>query len=238
MCDALIIPGGESTTIALLARLSGLLEPLREFVRDPTKATWGTCAGAILLAEKVINVKKGGQETLGGITVEIERNGWGSQVCYIPSVLLDVGELCGMRETLSPLSVELYRANADSFSFLQVESFEAPLFVEGIREASRPFKGVFIRAPVIRSILPTPPASPTSQPIPPIEVVARIPADLLPYDPNTRNDDDPTDPTDDRTIVALRQGRKFLTTFHPELTLDGRFHEYFLTDCVLQPKAQ
>jgi len=77
-CDALIIPGGESTTIALLARLSGLMEPLREFVK--TKAVWGTCAGAILLSQAVSNPKKGGQELLGGVSVTTMRNGWGSQV--------------------------------------------------------------------------------------------------------------------------------------------------------------
>jgi 5'-phosphate synthase pdxT subunit len=96
-CDALIIPGGgrfkisglcrmvidlvfiESTTIALLARISGLLEPLRDFVK--VKPVWGTCAGAILLSEAVENAKKGGQELLGGMTITIARNGWGSQVC-------------------------------------------------------------------------------------------------------------------------------------------------------------
>lgn len=94
-CDALIIPGGgafhpvlmilgfntlfaESTTIALLARLSGVLEPLREFVK--IKPVWGTCAGAILLSQAVENAKKGGQEVLGGISITIARNGWGSQV--------------------------------------------------------------------------------------------------------------------------------------------------------------
>jgi len=93
-CDALIIPGGgetsvtglvldshhplESTTIALLAKLSGLLEPLRAFVQQ--KPVWGTCAGAILLAQAVENTKKGGQELLGGISVTVARNGWGSQV--------------------------------------------------------------------------------------------------------------------------------------------------------------
>ena len=124
-CDALIIPGGgaaliplcnihvpdccsrvESTTIALLARLAGLLEPMREFLK--TKPVWGTCAGAILLSRWVEGAKKGGQELLGGISISIERNGFGSQV----------------------------------------ESFEAPLEVEGLREANRPFHGIFIRAPV------------------------------------------------------------------------------------------
>ena len=69
----------ESTTIALLAKLAGLLEPLREFAG--TKPIWGTCAGAILLAQTVENPKQGGQELLSGMTLTVARNGWGSQVC-------------------------------------------------------------------------------------------------------------------------------------------------------------
>lgn len=73
----------ESTTIALLARLSGLLDPLRDFVK--IKPVWGTCAGAILLSQVVEGTKKGGQEVLGGISITIARNGWGSQVDNIYS---------------------------------------------------------------------------------------------------------------------------------------------------------
>lgn len=69
----------ESTTIALLARLAGLLDPLREFLKH--NPVWGTCAGAILLSRSVVGAKKGGQELLGGMSITIARNGWGSQVC-------------------------------------------------------------------------------------------------------------------------------------------------------------
>jgi 5'-phosphate synthase pdxT subunit len=68
----------ESTTIALLAKLSGLLDPLREFSK--TKPVWGSCAGAILMSRNVTNTKKGGQDLLGGLSVTTARNGWGSQV--------------------------------------------------------------------------------------------------------------------------------------------------------------
>jgi pyridoxal 5'-phosphate synthase pdxT subunit len=71
----------ESTTIAVLARVSGLLEPLRAFVKK--KPVWGTCAGAILLSESVEGSKKGGQDLLGGMSISIARNGWGSQVSPI-----------------------------------------------------------------------------------------------------------------------------------------------------------
>lgn len=68
----------ESTTIALLAKLAGLMQPLREFTK--TKPIWGTCAGAILLAQAIENPKKGGQELLSGMTLTVARNGWGPQV--------------------------------------------------------------------------------------------------------------------------------------------------------------
>lgn len=83
-CAALIIPGGESTAIALGAQRAGLLEPLREWVRDG-KPTWGTCAGMILLAREATGGKKSGQELLGGLDIRVGRNGFGSQVCLAPS---------------------------------------------------------------------------------------------------------------------------------------------------------
>ncbi|KAJ6789915.1 hypothetical protein PWT90_08120 [Aphanocladium album] len=79
-CDALIIPGGESTTISLVAAQSGLLEPLREFVKVLKKPTWGTCAGLILLSEQANATKKGGQELIGGLDVRVHRNHFGRQI--------------------------------------------------------------------------------------------------------------------------------------------------------------
>ena len=78
-CQALIIPGGESTAIVLGAHRAGLLEPLRLWVRQG-KPTWGTCAGMILLAREATGGKKGGQELIGGIDIRVGRNGFGSQV--------------------------------------------------------------------------------------------------------------------------------------------------------------
>lgn len=78
LCSALVIPGGESTAIALGAQRSGLLEPLREWVRQG-KPAWGTCAGMIMLAREAVGGKKQ-QELVGGWDGRVSRNGWGSQV--------------------------------------------------------------------------------------------------------------------------------------------------------------
>ncbi|KAL2267319.1 hypothetical protein VTJ83DRAFT_4596 [Remersonia thermophila] len=79
-CDALIIPGGESTTMAIVARRLGLLDPLREFVKVQRKPVWGTCAGLVMLAEQASAVKQGGQELVGGLDVRVLRNRFGTQL--------------------------------------------------------------------------------------------------------------------------------------------------------------
>ncbi|ETS73644.1 hypothetical protein PFICI_14590 [Pestalotiopsis fici W106-1] len=78
-CEALIIPGGESTTLSLVAQQSGLLEPLRDFVKQKRKPTWGTCAGLIFLSEEATSTKRGGQELVGGLDVRVHRNHFGRQ---------------------------------------------------------------------------------------------------------------------------------------------------------------
>ncbi|KAL2170248.1 hypothetical protein VTG60DRAFT_5024 [Thermothelomyces hinnuleus] len=79
-CDALIIPGGESTTMAIVARRLGLLDPLREFVKVQHKPVWGTCAGLVMLAEQAAATKQGGQELVGGLDVRVLRNRYGTQL--------------------------------------------------------------------------------------------------------------------------------------------------------------
>ncbi|MFJ3999887.1 pyridoxal 5'-phosphate synthase glutaminase subunit PdxT [Streptomyces parvus] len=75
--DGLVIPGGESTTMSKLAVLFGVMEPLRERVRAGMPV-YGTCAGMILLAEKILDPRSG-QETVGGIDMIVRRNAFGRQ---------------------------------------------------------------------------------------------------------------------------------------------------------------
>ncbi|QIW95625.1 hypothetical protein AMS68_001143 [Peltaster fructicola] len=79
-CSALVLPGGESTSISLIAERTGLLEPLRDFVKVQRKPVWGTCAGLILLAESANKSKAQGQELIGGLDVRVHRNYFGRQV--------------------------------------------------------------------------------------------------------------------------------------------------------------
>jgi 5'-phosphate synthase pdxT subunit len=74
--DGLIIPGGESTTITRLMGIYELLEPLRERVREGLP-TWGTCAGAIVLAREAIGLDR---PNIGLMDMVVRRNAFGRQV--------------------------------------------------------------------------------------------------------------------------------------------------------------
>lgn len=76
--DALILPGGESTTIALLAESYGLLQPIRKRISEGLPI-YGSCAGMILLANEIEGGVEG-QQTFGGIDMTVRRNAFGRQV--------------------------------------------------------------------------------------------------------------------------------------------------------------
>ncbi len=151
--NGLIIPGGESTTIAKLAIAFGLMEPLRDFGRE--KAVWGTCAGAIFLSKDA----RRDQPLLGLMDITVQRNAFGRQV----------------------------------------DSFEVDLEIPELKAATHseaPYHAVFIRAPLIESVFGS------------ARILSQLP---------------------DGRIVAALQGKLLATSFHPELTPDTRFHEYFLS---------
>ncbi|MEU9607802.1 pyridoxal 5'-phosphate synthase glutaminase subunit PdxT [Streptomyces sp. NPDC048057] len=75
--DALVIPGGESTTMSKLAKVFGVLEPLRERI-GAGLPVYGTCAGLIMLADKILDPRSE-QETVGGIDMIVRRNAFGRQ---------------------------------------------------------------------------------------------------------------------------------------------------------------
>ena len=77
-CDGLIIPGGESTTMAKLARTFELFEPLQARI-GAGMPTFGTCAWMIMLADRIEGGAVG-QETLGGLDITVRRNAFGRQV--------------------------------------------------------------------------------------------------------------------------------------------------------------
>ena len=76
--DGLIIPGGESTTMWKLTVIFDLLDPLRKRLSSGMPA-FGSCAGMILLADRLAG-RASGQQTLGGIDMSVRRNAFGRQV--------------------------------------------------------------------------------------------------------------------------------------------------------------
>lgn len=84
--DGLVIPGGESTSMGLIAERWGMVQPLRAWVKGG-KPTWGTCAGMILLAERATGQKRGGQSLIGGLDVTVNRNYFGRQVDSFETLL-------------------------------------------------------------------------------------------------------------------------------------------------------
>ena len=79
--DALVIPGGESTTMSLLLREFDLLDPLRERLATGMPA-YGSCAGMILLASEILDAGAPGRQAsaLGAIDMTVRRNAFGRQV--------------------------------------------------------------------------------------------------------------------------------------------------------------
>lgn len=149
--SGLVIPGGESSVIDKLARMFGLFDPLQSAVRAGMPV-YGTCAGLIMLADTVLD-GMAGQQSIGGLDIEVRRNAFGSQN----------------------------------------DSFETDLQVASLGEA--PVHAAFIRAPVVERVGP----------------LATSLAALS-----------------DGRCVAVEQGNLLGTSFHPEMTGEYRFHEYFL----------
>ena len=88
--DALIVPGGESTTIVHLAKSFGLFEPLKKRIHNGMP-TYGSCAGMILLADRISNPAPG-QETFGGLDISVRRNAFGRQIDSFESELDFAGQ--------------------------------------------------------------------------------------------------------------------------------------------------
>jgi len=154
--DGLVLPGGESTTIARLSRLSGLQGPLTAALADGLPA-YGSCAGMILLADRIADATAG-QQSFGGLDITVRRNAFGRQT----------------------------------------ESFETDLAVAGV--TGGPLRASFIRAPWVEQVGAT------------VEVLAETvaPGSLV------------------ARVVAVRDGARLATAFHPELGGDLRVHRLFL----------
>ena len=76
--DALVLPGGESTTIAQLAEVFGIYDQIKNRIAAGMPV-YGSCAGMILLADQILDAKQG-QKSFGGLDITVRRNAFGRQV--------------------------------------------------------------------------------------------------------------------------------------------------------------
>lgn len=76
--DALVLPGGESTTIAQLSEVFGIFNDIKGRI-NKGMPVFGSCAGMILLADEILDAKQG-QKTFGGLDITVRRNAFGRQV--------------------------------------------------------------------------------------------------------------------------------------------------------------
>lgn len=213
-CAGLIIPGGESTAMSLVAARSGLLEPLRDFVKVLRRPTWGTCAGLILLAESANRTKKGGQDLIGGLDVRVNRNHFGRQQESFQAQL----NLPFLGSTESTSKEQPYRC-----VFIRAPVVEKVLphkKGEQIEEAGRDETVI----------------APSKAPVDDLakkelDAEVEIMATLSLKNPKLQENQE-HEHAGSKDIIAVRQGNVFGCSFHPELTEDPRIHVWWLGEVL------
>ncbi|KAK3712298.1 Senecionine N-oxygenase [Vermiconidia calcicola] len=204
-CHALIIPGGESTSISLIASRTGLLEPLRDFVKVQRRPVWGTCAGLILLAEEANRSKDTGQDLIGGLDVRVQRNYFGRQVESFEAEL-ELPFLGGEGGTGAFHSV-----------FIRAPVVEKILpSTSTVQEPEGSVDGT----------VTAPPRKGTSAEV---KILGRLPGRARALKDRTTT---AAELGEDGDIVAVKQGNVFGTAFHPELTGDARIHAWWLGEVL------
>ncbi|KAI7103675.1 SNO glutamine amidotransferase, partial [Hortaea werneckii] len=235
-CDALIIPGGESTSISLIAERTGLLEPLRDFVKLARKPVWGTCAGLILLAEEANRSKATGQQLIGGLDVRVQRNFFGRQVesfeaeLALPAILGGEGAderfhtvfirapvVEKVLDSSSASSSVDPEVNAPASSTVPTDPLVAEADGDVAATSTQPSTDAVVSAPAKQATKAK------------VEVLGRLPGRAKALQDQTTSAQDLGEEGD---IVAVRQGNVFGTAFHPELTGDARIHGWWLGEVV------
>jgi len=126
--DGLVLPGGESTAMDLLLRRVGLDEPLRAAIADGLPV-YGSCAGMILLADRLVDGVPG-QRTLGGLDVTCRRNAFGRQVDSFETDL----DVVGLAEPVHAVFirapwVEAAAADVEVLAAVEVDGEQRPVLV-------------------------------------------------------------------------------------------------------------
>ncbi|KAJ3226019.1 hypothetical protein HK099_005725 [Clydaea vesicula] len=148
--DGLILPGGESTTMALIAKTSDLFDELVKFVHNPNKIVWGTCAGLIFLSSEISYAKIGGQDLLKALKVKVSRNAFGKQLgsfstqlkvpCllepekYFPAVFIRAPIVESIDENSKTIEVLAYLENLDAKRVRGINHVEGEKIIVAVRQ--------------------------------------------------------------------------------------------------------
>ncbi len=205
--DALVIPGGESTTMWKLAEAFELLEPLRLRIKEGMPA-YGSCAGMIMLADRIEGGIEG-QQTIGGIDMSVRRNAFGRQIDSFEADIDFAGR--------GPIRAVFIRAP-------WVESVGEDVQVLGRVPGGQGAQG----GPGGPDVSSGDGAPAGAAGIIAHQGASRGSGDAAGTDVPAGRPGAVAGPAGGDRIVAVRQGPLLATSFHPELTGDWRVHSYFV----------
>ena len=170
--DAIVLPGGESTSMTIASKSEKLYSTMWDFIREKKIPVLGTCAGAILLCQQQL------------INAKINRNAFGRQrESFVADINVNLDN-----EIIETVDTHSYVRDRFGHKPLDVSHEAIP--------SNGAYPGVFIRSPRFTSTN--------------CENVAFL----------------------DDEVVGVVDGKRMALTFHPELTLDRRFHRWLLRQCI------
>jgi len=240
--DGIVLPGGESTAMGLIGTQDGMWVALQSFVHSG-RPVWGTCAGMILLAERCVGtsaVIENGQSLIGGMDVLVCRNYFGSQISSFemstppppgsgddsnpyPGVFIRAPAILSVGENVEVLGKvvatpsrhaavvlnELERKIAAGENIIRLE------VVDGLNRC----EGAALDYAYVKKGQQSVTATHEVKEEKKETVVAEQPRIELPG---------ASDGTNAREVIcAARTNNTLITSFHPELTSDYRWHSYF-----------
>lgn len=250
--DAMVLPGGESTAMGLIGNAvvnpdgKNVWDGLREFMK--TKPTWGTCAGMILLADQCVGasaVIENGQALIGGIDILVCRNYFGSQVSSFemptppppglesqesyPGVYIRAPAILSAGPDVTVLGKVVATPCRQAAVVLQelerkIELGEKVVQMKVVDALERKSSQEITYRTVIK------PASEAEEEKKEVSTIEEADGHniVLPGAADGSNARE--------VICAVQKGHLLCTAFHPELTNDYRWHEYF-TKMVLESKS-
>lgn len=230
--EGIILPGGESTAMAIVGDVDGLFPILKKWVQDK-KPIWGTCAGMILLSDHAIKTKEGGQSLVGGLDAYVCRNYFGSQIDSCELTMQMPTNLLGLEKD------EKEKCNA---IFIRAPAIlkAGPAVDVLATVTAKPH--VWAKDEVVRLLDEESgsvgkkrgsPGGSAKSPSKKRKAGSEGDDDAHKIATGSQAKESETTEGAFEVMIAVKQGNILATAFHPELTEDLRWHRYFV-DMVKQ----